>query len=194
MCANFHLGNDDVEEIQRIADEITKKYGPDSAERYLNKDYFPREAVPVIGTGRKVSLLRWGLPMAGSKNVIFNARAETLAEKSMFRSSLGNRCLVPATAFYEWDREKRKYAFSLGRTPVFYMAALWKGYVGKDGDKVFCFTIVTTAPNPQMQPIHNRMPAIIPEEYSQAWLSGECSPLDLLRPYEDKLSINLVTK
>lgn len=194
MCAAFHLGTGDSEEIQRIADEITKKYGPDTAGRYLDKDYFPKEEVPVIGAGNQVSLLRWGFPMKGTKRVVFNARAESLAEKSLFRVSLGNRCLVPVSSFYEWDSEKRKYSVAVEGAKLFYLAAIWKKYMNETGDKLFCFTIVTTSPNKQMQPIHNRMPAIIPPDLTQAWLNPGTEPLSLFRPFESSILISEVKR
>ena len=39
-----------------------------------------------------------------------DGRAETVTEKSVFRCSIAfQRCVIPATGFYEWDAAKHKY-------------------------------------------------------------------------------------
>jgi putative SOS response-associated peptidase YedK len=54
--------------------------------------------------------MRWGLiPSRWKKSAkeiptTFNARAETLADKPMFRDAFKrNRCLIPASGYYEWQ-------------------------------------------------------------------------------------------
>ena len=189
MCATFQLSFDDIAEIKKISDEITAKHGEDTAIQCFNRDYFPKSEVPVIGPGDKVSLLRWGFPMKGSKSVVFNARAESLGEKGMFKNSLDKRCLVPATSFYEWDKEKKKYRISDETRKLFYMAGIWKAYQNLEGVKEYYFTIITTAPNEQIGKIHNRMPAIIRQENIPLWFSDTENALKLLKPYEERLMI-----
>jgi putative SOS response-associated peptidase YedK len=47
----------------------------------------------------------------------FNARAETVAEKPMFRSALNrSRCLIPASGYYEWQNTPT------GKQPYYYTA------------------------------------------------------------------------
>ena len=59
-------------------------------------------------TDRKLAMLRWGLLPAWVKDPAkvqqpINAKAETAAEKPMFRDAFKRRrCLVPADGFYEW--------------------------------------------------------------------------------------------
>ena len=55
---------------------------------------------------------QWGLPGFRGRQQIINARAETVTEKPMFRRSVAfQRCVIPATGFYEWDSAKHKYFF-----------------------------------------------------------------------------------
>ena len=60
------------------------------------------------------------------------------------------------------------------------------------------FTVITTDPNEVVQPLHDRMPVIIPEKDYDRWLNvsdTERLPLDLLRPYDaDKMTAWQVNK
>lgn len=192
MCATFQLCFDDSDDIRELSGAITEKYGDEAAAQCFGRDFFPKSEAPVIGPGKTVSLLKWGFPMKGSKNVVFNARAESLAEKSMFQSSLEKRCLVPATAFYEWNREKTKYRISGGDRGLFYMAGLWKAFVTPAGEKEFRFTIITTAPNGQVERIHSRMPALIPSGDIAVWFGETQDALRLLTPSPALLQISPV--
>lgn len=136
----------------------------------------------------------------------FNARSETVAEKPAFRSSIKrHRCLVPATAFYEWKKvrnEKKKVvskqAFAIGMSDdhPFAMAGIWSHWSGtKKGEpwKGYTFSILTCPPNPLMEDIHDRMPVILHPENYQDWLSNDTEealqlavplPSQLMRAWE----------
>lgn len=192
MCATYQLSFDDLAEIKEISDEITNKYGEDAANRAFSGDFFPKSEAPVIGKRNQIIMLKWGFPMKNSKRVIFNARAESLTEKPLYRGIISNRCLVPATAFYEWDSSKTKYRISVDGARLFYMAALWKAETINDNTKVYYYTIITTEPNRQIKEIHSRMPAIIAPENSKAWLRDNKKALSLLRPFETEMTLTAV--
>ena len=107
MCGRFHLGfkNKDVQKIVRdIPDEqqIQLRFG----------DIYPTSFAPVL-TAEETFAARWGFERFDKKGVLINARAETVTQKQTFRKSfLERRCLIPASGFYEWDKEKNKYYFS----------------------------------------------------------------------------------
>jgi putative SOS response-associated peptidase YedK len=73
----------------------------------------PSQQVSVVreneNHGRKWAEMRWGLVPHWAKDVsignkLINARCETIAEKSSFRSALRHRrCVIPASRFYEWE-------------------------------------------------------------------------------------------
>src|SRR4051812_8092606 len=62
-------------------------------------------------TVRSLRVMRWGLTPAWAKDMsigarMINARAETAATTSAFRTSVAKRrCLVPADGWYEWKRD-----------------------------------------------------------------------------------------
>ncbi len=141
--------------------------------------------------------LRWGLVPSWAKeeNIgakMINARAETLAEKPSFKRLLnGRRCLVVADGFYEWTHEpnapKTPMYITLKEHEPFAFAGLWDSWKSPTGQHIRTCTIITTEPNELMQPIHNRMPAILSREAREAWLDPTLHDsqalLPLLRAY-----------
>jgi putative SOS response-associated peptidase YedK len=83
-------------------------------------------------------------------------------------------------------KTKQPYAIALKSGEPYSFAGLWESWQPKDGAPLETFTILTTDPNPLMEPIHNRMPVILePQDYTR-WLDpGDTTrpPIDLLRPY-----------
>src|SRR5436305_15118218 len=63
---------------------------------------------------RALDLLRWGLVPLWAKDPSFgpkciNARSETIATNKIFRDAFERRrCLIPADAFYEWQKRDGK--------------------------------------------------------------------------------------
>lgn len=122
--------------------------------------------------------LDWGLVPSWAKDSkighsLINARAETLGEKPSFKAAYHKRrCLIPATGFYEWHKaEDSKQAYHICREDrrLFAFAGLWEHWE-HDGNTLYSCTIITTAANALMQPIHDRMPAIIGAEQYRLWL------------------------
>ena len=141
---------------------------------------------------RELVRMRWGLvPFFWKKNLKevpanFNARAETVAEKPMFRNSFKTRrCIVPASAFYEWTGEKgdkTPHLFSAADgSPVLAFAGLWDRWKNPEGDEVLSATIIVSGASDWMTPYHHRMPVLLMPNQFDAWLSGEAGP-DILKP------------
>jgi putative SOS response-associated peptidase YedK len=142
-------------------------------------------------------LLQWGLvpfwakdPSLGARMI--NARAETIAEKPAFRAAFRyRRGLVPADGFYEWQvqtsKRKQPFYMQLGDRQPFAFASLWESWQAADGSVLETCTIITTAANELMQPIHDRMPVILHlNDYAQ-WLdptqTATAKLQPLLKPY-----------
>ncbi|GAB2795625.1 putative SOS response-associated peptidase YedK [Hymenobacter luteus] len=159
----------------------------------------PSQQLPVILNTEpgRIQLLQWGLLPGWVRDVQkaprpINARAETLSEKPSFRTLLQRRrALVLADSFYEWQattRGKVPHRILLASEEPFAFAGLWDEWLNRDTGEVHpTFTIITTAPNSLMAPIHNRMPVLLPgREAELAWLDdglGMAGHQELLRPY-----------
>jgi len=121
---------------------------------------------------KELVFLRWGLIPAWADdpsigNRLANARSETVATKPSFRSAFrSRRCLVVADGFYEWQKtngHKQPYFVGLQSDRPFGLAGLWERWEKGDEPVESC-TILTTDANELMQPIHERMPVILPPD------------------------------
>lgn len=138
-----------------------------------------------------IALAQWGLIPSWARDFkigqrTINARAEDLLAKPSFRDSVKTkRCLIPANCFYEW-REKQPYAIGMQDGRPFCFAGLWDRWRNSAGVTINSFTVITTAPNDLIQPLHDRMPCILPRAAYLRWMNARepiNSALNLLRPY-----------
>ncbi len=140
------------------------------------------EAAVVVERGerRAIRAYRWGLIPSWARDEkiaskLFNARAETLATSGAFRESFRRRrCIVPADAFYEWQRTAGvRQPFLIRRVDggPLALAGLWSGWRHPETEQVIrSFTIVTTEANRTLAAIHDRMPVVLePRDWSR-WL------------------------
>lgn len=194
MCGRFTMAIDSEDLRTQLA---LGQMPLDWEKRY---NIAPSQDVPTVpfAQSRDVVWMKWGLvpfwakdPSIGYKMI--NARAETVAEKPSYRSSFKNkRCLILADGFYEWQ----EIPGSKGKQPIFIhlqdgkpfaFAGLWELWHAPDASLVYSCTIITTQPNALVQPIHNRMPVILPASAYATWLDpAERQPTDLnqlLVPY-----------
>lgn len=129
---------------------------------------------------RRPALVRWGLIPSWTKDLaamplLFNARSESAAEKPAFRGAYRHRrCLIPATGFYEWqkgpDGKKQPFYLQPASGGVIAFAGLWDEWADDKGNVIDTATILTTAANRELAPIHERMPVVVPREQYDLWL------------------------
>jgi putative SOS response-associated peptidase YedK len=140
---------------------------------------------PRQGGGRQWAQARWGLVPSWAKDPsigarMINARAETVAEKPSFRVAVRKRrCLIPADGFYEWRKTaagKQPYLIGFENGRPFAMAGLWESWRQPDGSPLESCTIITTAANPVVADLHERMPVILPTELYDEWLHNDPLP------------------
>ena len=91
---------------------------------------------------------------------------------------------------YEWqklDAKRQPFAIAMKDGKPYALAGLWERWKDRSaGTELLTFTIITTDPNETVQPLHDRMPVIIPERDYDRWLkpAPERPPIDLLRPFD----------
>lgn len=189
MCGRFQLSVK--------GSEISERFNVDVFDELYKPSYncAPGQQLPVI-TGDRMNQLQffhWGLiPFwAKDKHIaskLINSRAETVSKKPAFKKAFASRrCLILANGFYEWERTKAKtpYRFFLENEALFAMAGIWESWKSQQGETLHSFSIITTAANNLLKPIHHRMPVILPPQHERLWL--EAAPLhqleELLQPF-----------
>lgn len=175
MCGRYYVDDETAREIEKVlrhVDERLRQQSMISVKKIAANDIHPTEQAPVLaGKGSSVycGWQRWGFRGLHGKQVIFNARCESAMEKSLFRDSIRhNRIVLPATYFYEWNRQKEKHTFYRQDTPILFMAGCCRQY--EDGER---FVILTTRANASMRPVHERMPLILEQNEIVPWILND---------------------
>lgn len=189
MCNRFRAtyNRHDIEEQFQAWDEI---------ENVPRFNVAPTQPIlTVIGdSGKRIATeMRWGLIPSWASTVSsgnFLARSESVTSTPSYRNLIRkNRCLIPADAFYEWqkiDGISQPFAFEVGDRELFAFAGLWDEWNSPSGIVQSC-AILTTEPNSLLAEMHDRMPVIIRRVDYKQWLNPR-TPLDqvlsLLKPYD----------
>jgi putative SOS response-associated peptidase YedK len=200
MCGRISTAN-------LLPEDISGSFHTNTVPSFLHSyNVAPTLKIPAIreqkGT-RSLNNLRWGfIPhWARDKRIkasTFNARIETLAQKPFYRDSIkSKRCIIPASGFYEWQKQGGKkqayYIFNTDQKPLA-LAGLWDVWVDEVTQETLeSCTIITVPAIYQMAEIHERMPAILEAESFGTWLDPEFMDthfiVELLRARKDVLSM-----
>ncbi|HNT73998.1 MAG TPA: SOS response-associated peptidase [Anaerolineae bacterium] len=192
MCGRFSLWLS-LSDLQEAWPDFI--FPQEMSPRYNIAPTQPVAVVPNTGD-HQVAFFRWGLIPFWAKeadvgNTLFNARAETVANKPAFSAAFKQRrCLVLADGFYEWRAEadgktKTPMYIRMASGQPFAFAGLWETWGPQESLTHSC-TIITTRPNALVAPIHDRMPVILPPEAYAQWLNPATPPFalnTLLKPY-----------
>jgi putative SOS response-associated peptidase YedK len=192
MCGRFAL-TDTSEKL--LAESFDLNHVPDLSPRY---NIAPTQPVATIvqeadSGQRQLLVMHWGLIPRWAKDRkmasrMINARGETAHEKPSFRAAFRyRRCLVIADGFFEWQAQdsgpKQPLFIHLADHRPFGMAGLYEHWTDPDtGELLTTCTIITTAANAFMTPIHQRMPVILPREHYAGWLDPRQTDAAAVRP------------
>ena len=151
------------------------------------------DAVIERDSKRELVPMRWGLVPSWWKKkaketpATFNARAETVAEKPIFRAAFKrNRCLIPLSGYYEWkgtETGKQPYYFSTENGSPLTIAGLWDEWKDiETGQPLKSGTMIITEANKLVAKIHDRMPVLLTPYQFDGWLTGTAGA-EVLEPY-----------
>jgi len=183
MCGRYVLAEGPSALVELFGCELDADIDPQSGIR-PNYNVAPTTRVPLIDSHRVMHLVRWGIVprwSSGKSTVLVNARGESVAEKATFKKAFAqSRCLIPATGYYEWKRpEKDPYFICRRGGQTLAMAGLIvESQIGDQSQPACAIITVGAAPNIDM--IHDRMPALIAPEAWNDWLDPGISAADAL--------------
>jgi putative SOS response-associated peptidase YedK len=165
----------------------------------------PTDPVPVVWQRRedegvrRLDVARWGLvpywakdPGVGVK--AFNARAETAAEKPMFRNAFAKRrCLLPADGYYEWRKGEGRakqpmYIRGDDGAPLAF-AGLYEVWKDAEGRPLWSVSILTGPARGPLAAIHDRMPLVVARDLREPWLDPELRDAERVRSLLDLESV-----
>jgi len=178
MCGRYYAGGDFAEKLMDILEEEDIAAAEPVYDR-TGQDVLPSELSTVIaeeGGGLAAVNMHWGFDAPRGNGLLINARAETAREKQTFSDSvLHRRCVIPASGFYEWDRDRTKYRFTRPDGGLLLLAGFYTGVKGEQR-----YTILTTEANDSMRPVHDRMPLTIGRDEIRPWIKDAESLTEFL--------------
>ncbi|MBK7947654.1 MAG: SOS response-associated peptidase [Deltaproteobacteria bacterium] len=193
MCGRMTLTRSAQEIAEFFAvEDVAAFTGPDGRPLRPRFNLAPSQPVLTVvaerGQARALAWKRWGLvpgwardPAIGNK--LFNARGETVDEKPSFRSAFKRRrCLVVADGFYEWtarNRGHRAHWIHPRADALLAFAGLYEHWSAEGEEPIDSATVITTEANPDVAPVHGRMPVVLARAAWATWLDGASDPAAL---------------
>ncbi len=120
---------------------------------------------------------------------MINTRCETVHEKPAFRIAIrARRCIIPASGFFEWGTtltgKAPHYVTMRDGSPLAF-AGIWDSWKTPEGNVLESCSILTTAANSIVSPLHDRMPVILHPTELDLWLDRSMNnPENLKRLYQ----------
>ena len=168
MCSKYYIDSDIEDELEKVVSDVDQQ----SCQKCCAGDICPTDMAPIIektDQGLKLSTCKWGYLLSKGKNLVINARVETVMDKPAFQNGiLYHRILVPASRFYEWNHLKEKNSFTKPDAATLYIAGFCDWFENERR-----FVILTTVANDSMVKVHDRMPLILEKEQMEDWFNNE---------------------
>lgn len=193
MCGRYWTEADLEEKIKKVIgvpidtlDMRRKRREQPAAVNIALGDIVPSCPALIVEKGDEGLILTqacWGYPSHKGTGLVINARAESVFEKKMFQRGIRRRRIaVPASGFYEWNKNGEKNTFRRGDGKALYMAGIADLF-----DEEVRFVILTTAANDSVNRVHDRMPLILEESQVRDWIFRESAAERILKQVPTRL-------
>lgn len=190
MCGRFVVANvaSELVSVLRVDQESARLPAPSYNVAPTATAAIVLDSAKTDPPTRRLEPARWGLVPGWAKDPgigvrAFNARAEELEDKAMFRTALHKRrSIVPVTGYYEWKQHEGTkiphFIHPADDSPLF-LAGLyewWKDPSKADDDPdrwLLSFTILTRDSIGALGSVHDRMPLFVDADFADAWLDTD---------------------
>ena len=195
MCGRYALSA----MISDIAEEFSTNSAPGII---LPADWNikPTNDVYII-KNQAIEIASWGMiahwsksddEAAKSQSSAINARSESVHEKPTFKSAFrSNRCLLPASGYYEWASELGKYKtkqpiyVSRDDEKLLAFSGIFQSWTSPSGKVIQSVAIITRQAVGQLVQVHSRMPVFLPRERWQDWMNPKINDVERIRSLMD---------
>ena len=195
MCGRYALSA----MISDIAEEFSTNSAPELS---LPADWNikPTNDVYII-KNQAIEIASWGMiahwsksddEAAKSQSSAINARSESVHEKPTFKSAFrSNRCLLPATGYYEWASELGKYKtkqpiyISRDDNKLLAFTGIFQSWTSPSGRVIQSVSIITRQAVGQLALVHSRMPVFLPRQRWQDWMNPKINDVEKIRSLMD---------
>ncbi|MBD3582204.1 SOS response-associated peptidase [Flavobacterium selenitireducens] len=191
---------------------LSERFGADVMQRQtvlsaLNREInaFDHEPYPILTNASPTTLtpFRWGIvPPDWTKDpdsiwhLTYKAKLEYLNRRYAWKNIQRNRCIVPATAYFEyhWNdpkgKSKTKFRIESADSKIFGIAGLYATWKDGSGQELHTYAICTTTGNDVMKFVHNkdiekdfyRMPIMLNKADERDWLDERIPATDFAFP------------
>jgi putative SOS response-associated peptidase YedK len=195
MCGRYALSA----AISDIAQEFSTNSAPELS---LPADWNikPTNDVYII-KNQAIEIASWGIiahwsksddEAAKSQSSAINARSESVHEKPTFKSAFrSNRCLLPATGYYEWASELGKYKtkqpiyISRDDNKLLAFTGIFQSWTSPSGRVIQSVSIITRQAVGQLALVHSRMPVFLPRDRWADWMNPKINDVAKIRSLMD---------
>ena len=195
MCGRYALSA----AISDIADEFSTNSAPELS-LPVDWNIKPTNDVYII-KNQAIEIASWGMiahwsksddEAAKSQSSAINARSESVHEKPTFKSAFrSNRCLLPATGYYEWASELGKYKtkqpiyISRDDNKLLAFTGIFQSWTSPSGRVIQSVSIITRQAVGQLALVHSRMPVFLPRDRWADWMNPKINDVEKIRSLMD---------
>lgn len=152
------------------------------------KTYKPGDIAPVLAMDKnlkpRIFFMKWGYSIYDK--LVYNSRSEDIVNRKSFSNDyMKHRCVIPATAYYEWDKKKTCYRL-IPNHELIYFAGIYRLENNKP-----VFSIITLASDDDLKMVHDRMPMVISDKEVTKYINPD-TPLSQLPKHDRELKIDII--
>lgn len=196
MCSRFENKETGFSILEKLDKDFKGKFILEDDNELKKENIAPTNLVMSVINEKdtfKIKNFFWGIQFDKIKKspLIFNSRIETIKEKKYWTQLFyKNKCLLPATAFYEWkeiNKTKIPHRIFLPGEDFFFIPSIFLKM-----EDYYYVSMITTQPNTFMKNIHNRMPVIFNKKEGLYFLNEEPKKaLEMCNPLSNKVNMDV---